>query len=78
MNRREQRRFVKELTKAVTNQLLALIHRGSIPDTWDGHELRCLMADHYEASAKVTIVRRNPRGARARDYKNECLVRDLS
>ena len=77
MIRREQRRFVKELTKTITDEILAIIHRGGIPDTWDGHEIRCLMADRYEASATMTIVRRNPRGARAREYKNHCLVNNL-
>lgn len=77
MIKREQRRFVKELTKAVTDEILAIIKRGGIPDTWDGHELRCLMADRYEASASMTLIRRNPKESRAREYKNHRLVHNL-
>lgn len=39
-----------------------------LPDEWDGHELRQLIADHFNA-ASFTLKQKNYK-KRYRDYKN--------
>jgi hypothetical protein len=77
MSKFEQTKFVTDLSGVISRQIIQSINDGKIPEDWDGYELRCLLADKHEQSAKMTTVRRNPRSRAARDYKNTVLVNNL-
>jgi len=47
MTKDEQRQFVSTLSKAIVAEILQDISDGKVPDTWDGIELRQLMADRF-------------------------------
>lgn len=70
MTRTEQVGFVKELCANIAKVHITAIKEGRIPAGWDGHELRCLLADHFEDSASMSVIRREPRKGRARAYRN--------
>lgn len=72
MDLEEKKAFIRELSDSITESLLELTDK--MPEEWDGHELRCLLAFRYELSAKMTVIRREPRSKRARDFKNELIV----
>ena len=74
MTRNEQIKFVRELSRNIVNDAVQHIKSGSVPDTWDGHELRALLADKFSESAAMSAVRRAPRLGRARNYRNTVLV----
>lgn len=69
MNRAEQEIFVKELSDNVAEKILAGIRSGKVPEEWDGHELRVLLAEMHNDSALMSILRVNPRGQRARAFR---------
>lgn len=70
MTRAEQETFVRELSDSVINAICAKIGDG-IPAEWDGHELRRLIADKFEAETTKLAPKRN------REYKNAVLVNNL-
>ena len=74
MTTNEQIRFVRELCKTVADEVVVSLRDKAVPDTWDGHELRMLLADRFERSASMSIIKREPRSARARAYRNEMLT----
>jgi hypothetical protein len=76
MTRAEQALFVANLTESVRDELLRKIGSGAIPETWDGHELRQLLADKfvYEVSA---LFREGKRSRRLREYRNTVIVNNL-
>jgi hypothetical protein len=78
VTRAEQLKFVRDLSRGVLRDIEQAIDKGLIPESWDGHELRCLLADKHEQSAAITIVRREPHRARAKDYENVVLVERLT
>lgn len=57
MNKREKKRFVRELTKAVADDIISKIEAGKVPDEWDGIELRELLADKFKESARTDLLR---------------------
>lgn len=71
MNRAEQHEFVRDLTKTIRDGVLRDIAEGAVPETWDGLELRQLLADRFEAS--VFPMDRS----RKRAYLNEAMTRNL-
>lgn len=73
----EQKHFVRQLSHNIAEEIMAKIDKGLIPPEWNGHELRCLLADKHEESAGATLVRRNPRSKLARQYKNTKLINML-
>ena len=70
MTRTQQRQFVRRLTKEIRDQIVNAISASNVPAEWDGHELRCLLAERFERSAQMTAIRKDPRGRRAREYRN--------
>ena len=50
MTKKEQRAFVRDLTKSIQGTVLTHIDRGHIPSQWDGNELRRFIADMTQAS----------------------------
>ncbi len=77
MNRDEQIEFVKCLAHNIRSELMTQIKEGRIPENWDGQELRCLLAERFEASAQMTLIRKQPRAKRAREYRNTKLIKNL-
>jgi hypothetical protein len=78
LNRGEQKTFVRELADALVREVCEKIDEGKIPEHWDGHELRVLMSEKFEQSAKASVIRTSPRHSRARDYHNTVLTKYLT
>lgn len=72
MTRREQRKFTRELCARVTREILALHDAGRIPEEWDGHELRALIAERFGQVYWMTMGR-----SRKAAYRNACLTNNL-
>lgn len=53
MKRKDQKRFVRELTKNIASEVIDSIRAGRIPENWDGIELREYLARRF-ADASVT------------------------
>lgn len=70
MLRKEQIEFVTDLLEIVRNEIISHINRGSMPDTFDGHELRVLISDKFKDAARLSELRRHPHGTRNREYRN--------
>jgi hypothetical protein len=66
----QQRNFVKDLTASIRDSVVNAISAGNVPAEWDGHELRCYLADRFEQDAKMSAIRKEPRSRRAREYRN--------
>ncbi len=77
MDRKEQKAFVRDLSRRVAESICDQIDRRVIPETWDGHELRSLLAYRHEESAKMTSIRKEPRSKRSRDFRNTIIVESL-
>jgi hypothetical protein len=71
MNRKQQVDFVLELTATIAGNTIDEINAGKIPATWDGFELRQLLADRF-ANATANMDKE-----RKADYCNTCLVNNL-
>lgn len=74
MKKQEQTKFVKDLTKAIRDQLLADIKAGRVPAEWDGIELRWLLAERFTNASRFGNSANNPR---KRDFDNTVLVNNL-
>lgn len=68
----QKRRFVRELTKAVTAAIIAKVPQ--MPAEWDGAELRQYMADQY-AAANYGPMKDDRR--RMREYRNTIATTNL-
>lgn len=68
MKRKEQIAFVRDLSRNVTKDLIA--KSIAWPKEWDGHELRQLLAIAYKDSATVSVIVREPKSKRAREFHN--------
>lgn len=67
----KQKRFINEMIENVKQEILRRAE--SIPEEWDGIELRWLIRDHFNLIA-IEGVGSNKR---KRDYNNEVLVKNL-
>lgn len=74
MEKYEQMQFVMDLTNNIKAAVLDLIKHGKIPAEWDGHELRCFLAERFDDAASATVIRREKRSRRTREYHNYVLV----
>lgn len=77
MTQIEQVNFVSGLCRAIRADVVAQIHEGKIPEDWDGHELRRLLADRFEDAAQISRPMADKRGKRYRDYANAKLINNL-
>jgi hypothetical protein len=77
MNRNQQISLVNELCMRMALDLGTKIDAGEVPKEWDGHELRCLVADKATDNASVSLIRKEQRGARAKAYKNTILTTNI-
>lgn len=72
MTEQEQVKFVEELSQNVTREIIKIIEEGKTPETWDGVELRQLLADRFSQVVWSPMERR-----RKREYNNTKLVNNL-
>jgi len=63
--------FTKELIATVQRDILRKMRK--VPDDWDGHELRQLVADHFQAATTPLMEK----GKRRRHYENEVMIQGL-
>jgi ribosomal protein S17E len=70
MTRQEQKNFVSLICKTISDEIVKNIDQNRMPESFDGHELRVLIADRFEENAKLSSIRREPRSKRARNCKN--------
>lgn len=73
MTKEEQLVFVAGLTGNILTEVQTLIMDGKIPATWDGHELRQLLADKFTSA----VFKGSMSGQRKAEYNNYVLVNDL-
>lgn len=66
MNRQEKKKFVKELCKCLSNQLVSKIK--DMPENWDGIEIRQLAKD---------LIRSPINGKRKKEFENDCNVLNI-
>ncbi len=59
--------FVKNLASAVANSIVEQIAAGRIPEEWDGHELRELLAEAFDVERSEPM--RDKRSRRYRAYE---------
>jgi hypothetical protein len=73
MKLNDKKRFIRNLTGSITAELISKVR--NMPEEWDGHELRALLADTF--AFEVSSTMRDKRGRRYREYQNEVIVRNL-
>lgn len=71
MTKHEQTKFVEGLINNVKDELMSQINK--LPDEWDGHELRQLIADRF---AEVSFTLKNDK-KRYRAYRNFIITTPL-
>lgn len=69
MDKKTQKRLVKDISKGVLETILRDIENGKIPESWDGIELRELLSDR--------VKWHNMEKRRAKDYRNTVAVNGL-
>ena len=77
MSKREQKKFVRDRSASVVKSINEQIAKGLIPENWDGHELRSLLAYRHGLSGNIGNVMSNKRGARYREFQNTIIVNNL-
>jgi len=71
MERTEQRKFVRNLAVSIAEEIVSKIESGASPESWDGYELRQLLADKF-ARESFDMGR-----GRKKEYNNTVLVNSL-
>ncbi len=70
MTTKEKRQFIRSLCRTVSGSLCAKVSK--MPAAWDGHELRELLHESFRAERSSLIE-----GKRGREYRNECVIKNL-
>lgn len=65
--KRGKARFTRDLCGSILSDVLADIRAGRIPAEWNGHQLRELLADKFDA-ARGNLDRKQLRAYRADKY----------
>lgn len=74
MDKEDQIEFVEELCDHVKNKILRYIDANKIPESWDGIELRRLIAEQYQ---NIVYDHYSNKSKRIKDYKNYVLINNL-
>jgi hypothetical protein len=72
MNKDNQKEFVCSLTKTILTDINESIESDSIPENWDGHELRRYLAYKFK-SAVIGDMSKN----RIKGFNNTILINNL-
>lgn len=75
MNAAEKIKFIQNITASIAKELVAKVQDGRIPEEWDGHELRELLAEKF--AAETSDVLKNKRSPRYKAYRNAVLTNNL-
>lgn len=75
MNQEAKIAFIQNLTSSIAVELIKKVQDGRIPENWDGHELRELLADKFTAERSEPLS--NKRSARYKAYRNAVLTNNL-
>lgn len=75
MNQEAKIAFIQNLTSSIAVELIKKVQDGRIPENWDGHELRELLAEKFAAEKGQVLV--NKRSARYKAYRNAVLTNNL-
>jgi hypothetical protein len=70
MTHTQKRRFLRELTRSILDS--ALDSAEKMPEEWDGHELRCYLADKFRDSAYFGAMGKG--SMRRREYENHMMT----
>lgn len=73
MNKKEKTHFVNELVDNVKAEILS--HTDSMPNDWDGIELRWFVRDHFDMVVLGGF--KDKRVKRYKNYENHVLVNNL-
>ncbi len=71
----EQSALVHELIDGIRADLMRDIAAGKLPESWDGIELRQLVADRFAFLCGSEALKRNK--SRMKSFRNEVLIRNL-
>jgi hypothetical protein len=77
VNKDAQLTIVNKLCMTAALEIGTLIDEGKVPEEWDGHELRVLVADKLKDAASISVIVKDPRSQRAKDFRNTVLVKNL-
>lgn len=75
MTKEEKIIFITKITGSICSELCAKVRDGRIPEEWDGHELRELLAEKFAAEKGQVLV--NKRSARYKAYRAAVLTNNL-
>ena len=77
MDREDKKRFIKDLTADVAEELIDKIPQ--MPESWDGMEIRELLAQKFVDSCLMSRGVENRRQFKGRlsEFRNEVIVRNL-
>lgn len=70
MDQLEKLKFIQDVFDYTRNDIVDAI--SSMPEEWDGYELRQYILDKIEE--RVNYIRMNRRSKRWKDYRNECIT----
>jgi hypothetical protein len=73
MNKKEKVDFVSSMCSSIREEIQQHIIQDRIPDEWDGHELRQLLAEKFQWETVMT----DKRSRRYREYKNDVITKNL-
>lgn len=74
MNKRDKKVFIRSLCNSIRDDVLGKVAK--MPDGWDGHELRELLASYFDRERTSTMKPARGNGRR-KDYENEVYIRNL-
>jgi len=70
MTRKEQSAFIRQLCRSIEKTVTENVKREPQTEAWDGHELRMLLLEHFRSAADISVIAREPKTSRAREYRN--------
>jgi len=74
MTKKNKIRFVENLTGSIKSKIISKIESGKIPDSWNGFELRQLLADKFTSESWLMP---NKKMKRRRDYENTVIINNI-
>ena len=70
MTHTQKKKFLKDHINRIRGNILAKAN--TLPDRWDGLELKQYVADHFQGNLNHWL-----KGKQQREYRNDCLVNNL-
>lgn len=70
MNAKQKKKFIRDLCGSISREVISKVP--VMPEEWNGHELRVLLANKFEVEARHAMTR----GWR-RCFDNQCMERNL-